>query len=98
MQNGGGFRTQELLVLDQTMNVQQISNGPLPWSLASWRRARGRGWTQPEPAGQRDSGSEQAHTVLLKRETGTSVCLLLCSVFVGTPVRQGSWEACVGVL
>lgn len=50
MQNSGEFRTRELLMLDQTVNVCQISDWPLPWSLASWLRARGRGWTQPEPS------------------------------------------------
>lgn len=54
-------------------------------------------WTQPEPRmWERFWERKGTYTVLMTRETGTSVCLLLCSLFVWTPVSQGKtggWRA-----
>ena len=47
-------------------------------------------WTQPEPRMWQGFWEwKGTHTVLMKRETGTSVCPLLCSLFVWIPVSRG---------
>lgn len=51
------------------------------------------------PECERDPGSERHVHSFNERETGTSVCLLLCSLFVWTPVSRGKlrspmWGSC----